>query len=342
MASKASSPVKRTFVTLLKIGAYAAVVGLVALVVAVSIAMSQLPSYQDLIRRDDLGQMIRVRANDGTVIVSLGPSFGEWLSYNEIPPIMREAMIAVEDRRFQSHPGVDPSGIARAVKVRVDRGSWVQGGSTITQQLARNIFLTNSRTFGRKVKEGVLALAIEWKFSKDQILELYLNKVYFGGGAYGIDSASRKFFSHSARELSTAEAAIRRSVAEDVPAGVIVIEAWSDESTFTVFRDAEYRVNEDGSPHRLSDFTFPAGGAWPDPKGMTDDLHARGIRLHAPSLGAPWRNVRVQFRDGVMRSRTRSTMSCRTASPRPTRRATTPTSCPTPRTLRPLQIMPGV
>ena len=98
MASKASSPVKRTFVTLLKIGAYAAVVGLVALVVAVSIAMSQLPSYQELIRRDDLGQMIRVRANDGTVIVSLGPSFGEWLSYNEIPPIMREAMIAASDR----------------------------------------------------------------------------------------------------------------------------------------------------------------------------------------------------------------------------------------------------
>jgi len=208
MASKASSPVKRTFVTLLKIGAYAAVVGLVALVVAVSIAMSQLPSYQDLIRRDDLGQMIRVRANDGTVIVSLGPSFGEWLSYNEIPPIMREAMIAVEDRRFQSHPGVDPIGIARAVKVRVDRGSWVQGGSTITQQLARNIFLTNNRTFGRKVKEAILALALERRFSKEQILELYLNRVYFGGGAYGIDAASRRFFGHSAEELSLSEAAI--------------------------------------------------------------------------------------------------------------------------------------
>ncbi|MFC7499286.1 transglycosylase domain-containing protein [Enterovirga sp. GCM10030262] len=208
MASKASSPVKRTFVTLLKIGAYAAVVGLVALVVAVSIAMSQLPSYQELIRRDDLGQMIRVRANDGTVIVSLGPSFGEWLSYNEIPPIMREAMIAVEDRRFQSHPGVDPIGIARAVKVRVDRGSWVQGGSTITQQLARNIFLTNNRTFGRKVKEAILALALERRFSKEQILELYLNRVYFGGGAYGIDAASRRFFGHSAEELSLSEAAI--------------------------------------------------------------------------------------------------------------------------------------
>src|SRR3546814_489434 len=90
MASKSSSPLERTFVTILKYGAYAGLVGLVALIVAVGIAMSQLPSYSELVRRDDLGQMIRVRANDGTVIVSLGPSFGEWLSFDEIPPIMRE------------------------------------------------------------------------------------------------------------------------------------------------------------------------------------------------------------------------------------------------------------
>jgi penicillin-binding protein 1A len=89
-------------------------------------------------------------------------------------------MIAVEDKRFRSHLGVDPVGVARAAKVRIDTGRWAQGGSTITQQLARNIFLTNSRTFGRKVKEAVLALAIERKFSKNQVLELYLNRVYFG------------------------------------------------------------------------------------------------------------------------------------------------------------------
>src|SRR4030095_5288124 len=89
-----------------------------------------------------------------------------------------------------------------------DTGHWLQGGSTITQQLARNIFLTNTRTFGRKLKEIVLALALERKFSKDQILELYLNRVYFGGGAYGIDAASRRFFGHSARQLTLSEAAI--------------------------------------------------------------------------------------------------------------------------------------
>src|SRR3546814_16411652 len=98
----------------------------------------------ELVRRYDRGQMIRGRADDGTVIVSLGPSFGEWLSFDEIPPIMREAMVAVEDRRFRSHPGVDPIGIARALKVRVDRGSWVQGGSTITQQERKSTRLNSS------------------------------------------------------------------------------------------------------------------------------------------------------------------------------------------------------
>jgi penicillin-binding protein 1A len=121
---------------------------------------------------------------------------------------MRDAMVAVEDKRFRSHIGVDPLGMARAFKVRFERGRWTQGGSTITQQLARNIFLTNTRTFGRKIREGILALAIERRFSKDQILELYLNRVYFGGGAYGIDAASRRFFGHSADQLTLSEAAI--------------------------------------------------------------------------------------------------------------------------------------
>src|SRR5919107_2220284 len=180
-----------TFKTVLKGMAYAALLGLLALIVAVAVAAAYLPSYSDLTKRSDLGQMIRVRAANGAVLVSLGPSFGKWLPYDQIPPEMRAAMISVEDKRFRSHIGVDPIGVARSVKVRVESGRWRQGGSTITQQLARNIFLTNSRTFGRKLKEMVIALALERKFSKDQILELYLNRVYFGGGAYGIDAASR-------------------------------------------------------------------------------------------------------------------------------------------------------
>ena len=208
MARADLNPTRRPFATALKVAIYVALVGLLAMIVAVAVAYANLPSYSDLSKRSDLGQMIRVRAANGAVLVNIGPSFGQWLSYDQIPQEMRAAMIAVEDRRFRSHLGVDPVGVARAAKVRVDTGRWAQGGSTITQQLARNIFLTNSRTFGRKVKEAILALAIERKFSKNQILELYLNRVYFGGGAYGIDAASRRFFGHSARTLSLGEAAI--------------------------------------------------------------------------------------------------------------------------------------
>ena len=196
------------FGSIVRWGLALAGIALLALGIAVGVAMASLPEYSTLSRRSDLGQMIRVRAADGTLLVALGPSLGRWLDYEEIPGTMRSAMIAVEDRRFRSHPGVDPIGVARSFKVRFDSGRWKQGGSTITQQLARNIFLTNSRTFGRKIKEAVLALALEAKFSKDQILELYLNRVYFGGGAYGIDAASRTFFGHGGEQLSLSEAAI--------------------------------------------------------------------------------------------------------------------------------------
>ena len=178
-----------------------------ALAIAVYVARSQLPSFEEL-KSSPNGQMIRVHAADGSLLVSLGPSYGEWLPYADIPRVMRNATVAVEDRRFRSHPGIDPIGIVRSVEVRVERGRWVQGGSTITQQLARNVFLNNQKKFGRKFREWILALALERKFSKDQILELYLNKVYYGGGAYGIDAASRKFFGHGADRLSLAEAAV--------------------------------------------------------------------------------------------------------------------------------------
>ena len=187
---------------------YAALLALLALVVAVAVATAYLPSYGDLTKRSDLGQMIRVRAANGQVLVSIGPSFGQWLTYDQIPPEMRAAMISTEDRRFRSHIGIDPIGIGRALASALASGHRVRATSTITQQLARNIFLTNSRNFVRKFKEAILAMALERKFSKNQILELYLNRVYFGGGAYGIDAASRKFFGHGADHLSLGEAAI--------------------------------------------------------------------------------------------------------------------------------------
>ena len=188
-------------------GLIAAGLGLMALFIAVGVAWSTLPDFESM-KQSPNGQMVRVRASDGTVIVAMGPVYGQWLDYADIPAEMKDAMVAVEDRRFRSHLGVDPVGIARSVMVRIEAGRWKQGGSTITQQLARNVFLTNSKTFARKFREIILALAMERKFTKDQILELYLNRVYFGGGAYGIDAASRKFYGHPATSLSLAESAI--------------------------------------------------------------------------------------------------------------------------------------
>ncbi len=186
--------------------------GLVAVVavgvaLAVALRMSSLPSYQEL-RKSPQGQSVVIRAADGTELVTVGPSYGDWLNYDEIPPAMIEAMKAVEDRRFDWHIGVDPIGIARSLVVNARAGHTVQGASTITQQLARNLFLTANRDYTRKINEQIYALALERRFSKQQILELYLNRVYFGGGAYGIDAAARRFYGHSARTLSLPEAAI--------------------------------------------------------------------------------------------------------------------------------------
>ena len=201
------SPWRRRLSIATKLLVVVGVLALGALVTAVYIARAQLPSFEEL-KSSPNGQMIRVHAVDGTVLVSIGPSYGEWLPFDRIPRVMRQATIAVEDKRFYSHLGVDPIGVARSVKVRLDRGRWVQGGSTITQQLARNVFLNNQKKFGRKFREWILALAMERKFTKEQVLELYLNKVYYGGGAYGIDAAARKFFGHGANRLSLSEAAI--------------------------------------------------------------------------------------------------------------------------------------
>ncbi|WP_082738113.1 MULTISPECIES: PBP1A family penicillin-binding protein [unclassified Sphingomonas] len=190
--------------------ALVALAAFIALLIAVYTAKASLPSYEEL-KSSPNGQMIRVHAADGTVIVSLGPSYGEWIEYDKIPEPMRDAMVAIEDRRFRSHWGVDPVALMRITKFAIDNrgtGRRLQGASTITQQVARTIFLSNKYDVGRKFREMILALALERKFTKDQILELYLNKVYFGGGAYGIDAASRTFFGHPATNLTLSEAAV--------------------------------------------------------------------------------------------------------------------------------------
>src|SRR5207253_5548254 len=126
----------------------------------------------------------------------------------ELPPYLPRAFIAIEDRRFYSHYGIDPIGLVRAVTANVTRRGLSQGGSTLTQQLAKNLFLTQERTLWRKLQEVVLALWLERKFSKTEILELYLNRVYFGAGAYGVEAAAQRYFGKSARQVRIAEAAM--------------------------------------------------------------------------------------------------------------------------------------
>src|SRR5438874_3280553 len=129
-----ASPGLSTFRTVVKAVAYAALLGLLALATAVAVATAYLPGYSDLTKRSDLGQMIRVRAANGQVLVSLGPSFGQWLSYDQIPPEMRAAIISTEDRRFRSHIGIDPIGIGRALASAIAKNHRVSATSTITQQ----------------------------------------------------------------------------------------------------------------------------------------------------------------------------------------------------------------
>jgi len=151
---------------------------------------------------------VTLMAGDGRVIATQGDLYGESLRLRDLPPHVPAAFIAIEDRRFRDHFGIDLIGLARAVYANYTAGRLVQGGSTITQQLAKNLFLTPARSLRRKVQEALLALWLERRFSKDELLEIYLNRVYLGAGAYGIDAAARLYFGVSARQLSIAQAAI--------------------------------------------------------------------------------------------------------------------------------------
>ncbi len=145
---------------------------------------------------------------EGRPLATRGDMGGAVLPLKELPTYVPKAFIAIEDRRFYEHYGIDPYGIARALIANVLHRGVSQGGSTITQQLAKNLFLTQERTIHRKLQEMLLALWLERKFSKTQILELYLNRVYFGSGAYGIEQAAQRYFGKPAKQISLPEAAL--------------------------------------------------------------------------------------------------------------------------------------
>ncbi len=151
---------------------------------------------------------IAILASDGTLLANRGETGGRVVSIKELPPYLPRAFVAIEDRRFYQHFGVDPVGILRAIGQNLTRRGVAQGGSTLTQQLAKNLFLTQERTASRKIQEAILALWLEHKYTKDEILELYLNRVYFGAGAYGVEAAAQRYFGRPAKDVSLAQAAM--------------------------------------------------------------------------------------------------------------------------------------
>jgi penicillin-binding protein 1A len=150
---------------------------------------------------------IKILAADGTLISDRGKSGGEAVSLHDLPYYVPAAVIAIEDKRFMTHWGIDPIGMMSAAWEDLTTHHVTRGGSTLTQQLAKNLFLTRDQTLGRKVQEALLALWLERNYSKEQILELYLNRVDFGHQKVGIEAASEYYFGHPARELTLAEAA---------------------------------------------------------------------------------------------------------------------------------------
>lgn len=142
------------------------------------------------------------------VIARRGAAHGRIAALDDLPDYLIDAVLAVEDRRFYGHPGVDVIGTGRALVANVRAGRVVQGGSTLTQQLAKNLFLSPDRTVERKVEEMILAFQLEQRFTKDEIIELYLNRVYFGSGAWGIEAASLRYFGKSASQVTLGEAAL--------------------------------------------------------------------------------------------------------------------------------------
>lgn len=151
---------------------------------------------------------IQIVGLDGSMLAQRGEMAGANVALKDLPPYLPKAFIAIEDRRFYSHFGIDPIGILRALVTNVLHRGVSQGGSTLTQQLAKNLFLTQERTLARKLQEAELAIWLERKHSKNEILELYLNRVYFGSGAYGVEAAAQKYFGKSAKNVTIAEAAM--------------------------------------------------------------------------------------------------------------------------------------
>lgn len=178
-------------------------VALVGLIGFYALQLPPIGALMDETRRP----AITLLAKDGSLLATGGEFYGTPRAVRDLPPPVWQAMVAIEDRRFFDHFGIDIFGLLRALTVNLTEGRSAQGGSTLTQQVAKNVFLTNEKSLKRKVQEALLALWLERRYSKEQILGIYLNRVYLGGGAWGIDAAAQRYFGKPATRLSLYESA---------------------------------------------------------------------------------------------------------------------------------------
>ena len=195
---------------LLRIGIWSLTLLIWSLIILGSITLyftTDLPDIKKLSASERLPS-IKILAADGQAIAAYGDVYGESLSLKRIPSYLPEAIMATEDRRFYQHHGIDPIGLLRALWVDLRTGHMSQGGSTLTQQLAKNLFLSPARNIRRKIQELILAFWLERQFTKDEIMTLYLNRVYMGSGIWGVDAAARQYFGISGSQLSLYQCAL--------------------------------------------------------------------------------------------------------------------------------------
>ncbi|MDZ5762017.1 MrcB superfamily penicillin-binding protein [Candidatus Cyrtobacter comes] len=192
---------------ILKLFIYILLSGSISFIAVIIWLSRDLPSIET-IERDDSQPMITIYGNDGTVLANYGDAYGNYLPYSKLPKTLIHAVIAIEDKRFFEHSGIDWRGILRAALYNQLAGKVVQGGSTITQQLSKIIFLSPEKSLKRKFQEAMLSFRLENIFSKEQILTMYLNRVFLGNGAFGVDAASRIYFKKCIQDASLEEVAI--------------------------------------------------------------------------------------------------------------------------------------
>jgi penicillin-binding protein 1A len=199
--------------TLMYSGVILCLWGLIAVGGVVAYYAAQLPPIDEL-TVPKRPPNIAILGSDGTLLANRGETGGRNVSFKELPSYVPKAFMAVEDRRFYDHFGIDVVGVARAMVRNATSSGGMQGGSTLTQQLAKNLFLTHERTASRKIQEAILALWLERTYTKEQILELYMNRVYFGAGAYGVEGAAQRYYGKSAKNLTLSEAAVLAGVVQ--------------------------------------------------------------------------------------------------------------------------------